>query len=179
MEAVEAAIIVGAWSLVAVIGLVLGTAAVMGVRARKRRRVEELVEARGDARRWHELLSGQMSMLGSAGGDEVAEQALADAARCLDLAARQIQAAKTVEQYAYARRSATEGLRYIGAARARLGLAAGPQGPPPLDADGRPMYEEAYRAAPASTKARDGDDRYEKTRGGAPAPGVPRLIRHQ
>ncbi|CAM3270290.1 hypothetical protein [Stackebrandtia soli] len=167
----ESAIVVGAWSLVSVIGLVVLTATVMGFRARRRRRAETIAEARSDARRWYELLGGQLSTL-TAGGDEAAASALTDAAGCHELAARQLEAATTVDEYQYVRRTATEGLRHIGTARTRLGLVAGPQGPPPVDRDGRPMYEEAYHATPASAKARGGDDRYEQPRGGIAAPGV-------
>ncbi|HZE37408.1 MAG TPA: hypothetical protein VE172_01215 [Stackebrandtia sp.] len=171
------ALTVGAYSFGALMVLIAVTGLWMALRVRGQRRSDALEAARTDAKRWYDMLSGQLAQL-SAGDDPVAKQALADAAERHNAAAGQLAEAKTVGHFRFVRRTVTEGLRYIGAARARLGLAAGPQGPPPVGPDGRPMYEEVYRAAPEATESHR--EREEARAGVTPSvSGVARAIRHQ
>jgi hypothetical protein len=173
------AMTVGLWSLLTVICLGTAVGLFMALRVRRQRRSRDIAEARADARRWYEMLGGQLASL-SAGDDPVASQALSDASQRYAEAAGQLAEARTCEQFHCVRRSATEGLRYIGAARARLGLVAGPQGPPPVAPDGRPMYEEGYWAAPGTEETVPRNERY-KPRGSSAAViarGVVRLMRH-
>ena len=141
------AIAVGAWSFIGVILLVCVAGLVMGMRTRRQRQRAETEIAKKDARRWYEMLGDQLKYL-TVGEDEVAAEALATAADHHAVAATTLGKAKNINDYRRVRYNAAEGLRYIGAVRARLGLVAGPQGPPPVAPDGRPMYEEGYRAAP-------------------------------
>ncbi|ADD41903.1 hypothetical protein [Stackebrandtia nassauensis] len=172
------AIAVGAWSMVAVIALVAAAGLYMALITRKQKNTDALEEARTDAKRWYDMLSGQLASL-SSGDDPVASRALSDASERHTAAAGQLAEAVTIGHYRQVRRTATEGLRYIGAARARLGLVAGPQGPPPVAPDGRPMYEEGYRAVIPDTM--DEPVRVSETRGPAKPTvrGVARLMRHQ
>ncbi|GAA4924305.1 hypothetical protein GCM10023223_52190 [Stackebrandtia albiflava] len=149
--------------MVGVIGLVALTALVMGMVARRRRHAEEALEAHRTAAKWCGLLHGQLASLRH-GGDPVASRALEDAREHFDMASHRLSEASTAAEYHAVQQAAVVGLRYIGVARARLGLVAGPQGPPPSSADGRPMYEAGYRAVPVASEARDGDDRYERRR---------------
>lgn len=173
------AMTVGAWSMLGVIALVVVAGLYMALITRRQRRSDALEESRTDAKRWYDMLSGQLASL-SSGDDPVATRALSDASERHTAAAGQLAEASTIAHYRQVRRTATEGLRYIGAARARLGLVAGPQGPPPVAADGRPMYEEGYRAVVPDAKeepARAGAE----TRGATKPTvrGVARLMRHQ
>lgn len=171
------AVAVGMWSLVAVIVLVGGTGLLMALRVRRQHRRYSTSDAEVDARRWYDMLGGQLKTL-SAGEDQVASQALSDAAEQYSKAADQLAHAKTISEFRAVRSSATDGLRFIGAARARLGMVAGPQGPPPVAPDGRPMYEAGYRAAPM---AMDGHNEHYEPRGSSAsviARGVVRLMRH-
>lgn len=178
MELIEPAVTVGLWSLAGVIGLISLAGLVMGLWMRRQRRNEARVDAQKDARRWYDLLSGQLELL-AAGDDAVAARALEDASECFTAAAGQLADAVKVSEFRRVRQTATEGLRYVGVARARLGLVAGPQGPPPVTSDGRPMYEERYRAAKG---AWDEYDQNERAAGGASPPpasvsGVTGLVR--
>lgn len=173
------AMAVGAWSMVGVIVLVAAAGLYMALKTHKQKKTDALAASRTDAKRWYDMLSGQLASL-SSGDDPVATRALSDASERHTAAAGQLAEAVTIAHYRQVRRTATEGLRYIGAARARLGLVAGPQGPPPVAPDGRPMYEEGYRAVvpdPMEEPVRAAAE----TRG-APKPavrGVARLMRHQ
>lgn len=138
---------VGLWSLITVILLVAAVATFMAMRVRKQKLADAADDARIDAKRWCDMLGGQLSSL-SAGDDAVATRALSDAAGLYATAMSQMTTATSYEQFRHVRLTATNGLHYVAAARARLGLVAGPQGPPPLAPDGRPMYEEGYWAAP-------------------------------
>lgn len=152
---------VGIWSIVGVVLLALATGLAMGMLARRRKDAEAALTAFQDANRWCGLLHGQLRSIGDS-EDSVAGRAINDAKECYGRAIAKLEAAGSQAEFDEVRRDATLGLRYVGVARARLGLVAGPQGPPPLTSDGRPMYEAGYRAVPTATKARDGDDRYEK-----------------
>lgn len=152
---------VGIWSIVGVVLLAAITASIMGLIAKRKREAEADLIAYRDADRWCGLLHGQLRSMGDS-DDAVAGQALIDAQDRYREAMTRLHEATDRTGFEEARRCATLGLRHIGVARARLGLVAGPQGPPPVTADGRPMYEAEYRAAPSASQARDGDDRYEK-----------------
>jgi uncharacterized membrane protein YgcG len=93
-----------------------------------------LEDAKADAERWYERLGGQVMNLH--GDDPAARQALADAGERYNAAGGQLQQAKTVRQYELARESALEGLTYVRAARAAMGLDPGPDLPPLASARG-------------------------------------------
>ena len=95
----------------------------------RRRREQELADAREDALRWYERLGGQIINLPT--GDEPAvKQALVDAGERYNAAGSQLERATTVKQYELARETALEGLSYVRAARTALGLDPGPELPP-------------------------------------------------
>jgi hypothetical protein len=83
-----------------------------------------LEDAMADARRWYERLGGQVMSL--SGDDPAVRQALADASERYNAAGSQLDQAKTRAQAALARETALEGLHYISAARAAMGLDPGP-----------------------------------------------------
>ena len=95
----------------------------------RRRREQELADAREEALRWYERLGGQIINLPT--GDEPAvKQALVDAGERYNAAGSQLERATTVKQYELARETALEGLSYVRAARTALGLDPGPELPP-------------------------------------------------
>lgn len=149
---IDKAIAVGAWSFIGVILLVCVAGLLMGMRTRRQRQAAEAEIAKKDARRWYEMLGDQLKYL-KVGDDEVAAEAVATAADHHAVAAAALGKAKKIDDFRRVRYNAAEGLRYIGAVRARLGMTPGPQGPPPVAPDGRPMYEEGYRAAPMGHNA--------------------------
>lgn len=166
----EVVVNVGIWSVVGVVALAALTGVVMGLIARSNNRAEAARSAYRDADRWCGLLRGQISSIRS-NEDAVAGQALAEANAHYEYALALLATARNESEFDQVRRKAVLGLRYIGVARARLGMVAGPQGPPPLSSDGRPMYEAEYRAVPTTTQARAGDDRYQQ-RGKSVVPGL-------
>jgi hypothetical protein len=95
----------------------------------RRRREQELADAREEALRWYERLGGQIMNLPP--GDEPAiKQALVDAGERYNAAGSQLERATSVKQYDLARETALEGLAYVRAARTGLGLDPGPDLPP-------------------------------------------------
>jgi hypothetical protein len=122
----------------------------------RRRREQELADAREEAQRWYERLGGQVANL-SGGEDQAAKQALVDASERYNAAGAQLDRADSPKQYQLARETALEGLAYIRAARTAMGLDPGPDVPPlstqrgvgsiteerRVDADGR-----EFRASP-------------------------------
>jgi hypothetical protein len=88
-----------------------------------------LEDSRAEARRWVEMLGGQVYSLDPK-DDPAARQALADASERFNAAGAQVEQAKSVQQYRLAQQSAYEGLYYIRAARTSLGLDPGPALPP-------------------------------------------------
>jgi hypothetical protein len=95
----------------------------------RRRREQELADAREEALRWYERLGGQIANLPS--GDEPAvKQALVDAAERYNAAGGQLDRADSPKQFELARETALEGLAYIRAARVAMGLDPGPELPP-------------------------------------------------
>jgi hypothetical protein len=95
----------------------------------RRRREQELADAREETLRWYERLGGQIMNLPSK--DEPAvKQALVDAGERFTAAGAQLERATSVKQYALATQTALEGLSYIRAARVAMGLDPGPDIPP-------------------------------------------------
>ncbi|MBI3228012.1 MAG: DUF1542 domain-containing protein [Mycolicibacterium cosmeticum] len=89
------------------------------------RNAAALSDAKADARRVIERLGGQVYNL--TGTDNASKQALADASERYNAAAAQIDQATTARQAAFAKESAIEGLYYVRAARAAMGLDPGPE----------------------------------------------------
>jgi hypothetical protein len=137
----------------------LGTVGVMFFG--RRRREQELADAREEALRWYERLGGQIMNLPP--GDEPAvKQALVDAGERYNAAGSQLERATSVKQYDFARESALEGLAYVRAARTAMALDPGPDLPPLAAARqaGTIRQERAvevdgheYRAAPAYSQS--------------------------
>lgn len=149
-------------------GLLLGVLALggaglgVGVLSRnKRRRLKGLEEARADVESLYGRLGSDVSLL-SPGGDQVAGQALADAAERYNATGALLATADTPGEFAAARRTAVEGLVAARVARERLGLDPGPEIPMP-PASG-PQLE-----APA--RVRVGDEEYEGSPTYAPGRG--------
>src|SRR5262249_7917535 len=95
----------------------------------RRRREQELADAREEALRWYERLGGQIANLPP--GDEPAvKQAMVDAAERYNAAGGQLDRAASPKQFGLARETALEGLAYIRAARPAMGLDPGPELPP-------------------------------------------------
>lgn len=84
----------------------------------------ELDDAKAEARRWLERLSGQV--LNLVGTNEAAKQALADAAERHNAAGSQMEQARSVEQCRLTTRTALEGLYYARAARIAMDMDPGP-----------------------------------------------------
>ena len=83
-----------------------------------------LEDAKAEARRWYELLGGQLSNLSSVDGP--AQQALADASERYIAAGSQLDQARTVAQSRLVTQTAVEGLYYVRAARTAMNLDPGP-----------------------------------------------------
>jgi hypothetical protein len=84
-----------------------------------------LADAKADARRVIDRLGGQV--LNLTGSDEASKQAMADASERFTAASSQIEQATTVKQAMFAKESALEGLYYVRAARAAMGMDPGPE----------------------------------------------------
>lgn len=94
----------------------------------RRRREQELADAREETLRWYERLGGQIMNLPSK--DEPAvKQALVDAGERYTAAGAQLERSTTVKQFELAKETALEGLSYIRAARVAMGLDPGPDFP--------------------------------------------------
>ncbi len=94
-------------------------------RATGRRTESSLADAKADARRVIERLGGQV--LNLTGTDDASKQALADASERFTAASSQIEQATTAKQAMLAKESALEGLYYVRAARAAMGMDPGPE----------------------------------------------------
>jgi uncharacterized membrane protein YgcG len=116
----NAALLVLILVVVAAIGLVLYSAA----RTSGKRAAASLDDAKADARRVIERLGGQV--LNLTGTNDPAKQALADASERFTAASSQIEQATTMRQAQFAKESALEGLYYVRAARAAMGMDPGP-----------------------------------------------------
>lgn len=127
----------------------------------RRRREQELADAREEALRWYERLGGQIMNL-PPGEEPAVKQALVDAGERYNAAGSQLERATSVKQYDLARESALEGLAYVRAARTAMGLDPGPELPALAAARqaGTIRQERAvevdgheYRAAPAYSQS--------------------------
>lgn len=83
-----------------------------------------LDDAKAEARRWYELLGGQLSNLSAVEGP--AQQALADASERYIAAGSQLDQARSVAQSRLVTQTAVEGLYYVRAARTAMGIDPGP-----------------------------------------------------
>jgi hypothetical protein len=112
--------------------VIIAAVVVAGVWYMRQRNVtaaRTLDDAKAEARRWVEMLGGQVYALDPR-DDPAAKQALADASERYTAAGSQVEQAKTVQQFRLAQQSAYEGLYYVRAARTSLGLDPGPELPP-------------------------------------------------
>ncbi|MCW2641526.1 MAG: hypothetical protein JWP76_3832 [Dactylosporangium sp.] len=112
--------------LLLVLGFV-GVLVVFSIFGRKRR-AQELADAREEALRWYERLGGQVMNL-SGGDDPAAKQALVDAGERYNAAGAQLERATSAKQYELARETALEGLAYVRGARTAMGIDPGPELP--------------------------------------------------
>jgi hypothetical protein len=94
----------------------------------RKRRAQELADAREEALRWYERLGGQVMNL-SGGDDPAVKQALVDAGERYNAAGGQLDRATSPKQYELARETALEGLAYVRAARSAMGIDPGPELP--------------------------------------------------
>ena len=97
----------------------------------RRRKEQELADAREEARRWYERLGGQIASLH--GDTQAAKQALADAGERYTAAGAQLDRSDSPRQYELARETALEGLYYARAARSAMGIDPGPELPVSTD----------------------------------------------
>jgi hypothetical protein len=109
--------------LILVIGI--GFVVFTSSRATGRRTEASLADAKADARRIIERLGGQV--LNLTGTDDASKQAMADASERYTAASSQIDQATTAKQAMLAKESALEGLYYVRAARAAMGMDPGPE----------------------------------------------------
>jgi len=116
-------------TVVWVVVIVVVIAGVVVVRQRRSARTGQVADARAEARRWTERLGAQVYAI-DADGNAAARQALADAAERFTAAGSQVDQATSVTQFHLATQTAYEGLYYVRAARAALGLDPGPELPP-------------------------------------------------
>jgi uncharacterized membrane protein YgcG len=98
------------------------------IRQRSVKQARELDDARFEARRWVERLGGQIYIL--EGNNDASKQALADASERHNAAAAQLDRLRSPAQARQITESAYEGLYYVRAARAAMGLDLGPELPP-------------------------------------------------
>ena len=110
--------------LIGVIG-VIAFSMISSSRASGNRNAASLADAKADARRVIERLGGQV--LNLTGTDAASQQALADASERFTAASSQIDQATTAKQAMLAKESALEGLYYVRAARAAMGMDPGPE----------------------------------------------------
>jgi len=110
--------------IVIVVAAVIGLA-IFSSRATGKRNAATLADAKADARRVIERLGGQVLSL--SGTDDASKQALADASERFTAAGSQIDQATTARQAQLAKASALEGLYYVRAARAAMGMDPGPE----------------------------------------------------
>lgn len=107
--------------------VVIAVAAWWSYRKAAQHRQQELDDAKAEARRWVERLSGQV--LNLVGTNDAAKQALADAAERHNAAGSQMEQASTTEQCRLTTQTALEGLYYVRAARTAMDIDPGPELP--------------------------------------------------
>lgn len=120
-------VIVGSLVAILIIVLLVGGGAMYYQRHRQATQQRELEDAQAEARRWLERLGGQV--LNLVGTDEPSRQALADAAERYTAASSQMDSARTTAQSRLVSQTAMEGLYYVRAARAAMGMDPGPELP--------------------------------------------------
>jgi hypothetical protein len=111
--------------LIVVVAAVIVFAVYSSSKASGNRNAASLADAKADARRLIERLGGQVINL--TGTDDASKQALADASERYTAAGSQIEQATTAKQALLAKESAMEGLYYVRAARAAMGMDPGPE----------------------------------------------------
>jgi hypothetical protein len=111
--------------LILVVVAGIGLAIYSSSRASGTRAAASLADAKADARRVIERLGGQV--LNLTGTDDASKQAMADASERYTAASSQIEQATSVRQAQLAKQSALEGLYYVRAARAAMGMDPGPE----------------------------------------------------
>src|ERR1044072_1809918 len=124
-------------TVVVLIALVLAVVALGTTFARNQANAKQqrLEDAKAEARRWVEPLSGQLMNL--TGTEAAPKQALADAAERYTAAGSQMEQASTAEQCRLVTKTAMEGLYYVRAARTAMGLDPGPELPVDREQIGR------------------------------------------
>ncbi|MFW0790655.1 DUF1542 domain-containing protein [Gordonia sp. CPCC 205333] len=148
--------------LILILVLIVGAAIVWWLRTSQARTQQELADAAADARQVIERLGGQVYSL--TGTDAASRQALADAAERHNAAGGAISSASTPAQARLAKQTALEGLYYVRAARAAMGI---DPGPPIAELDGQ-------RAAGVVTEKRSVDhDGHELTASPDPSTQTP------
>jgi hypothetical protein len=111
--------------LIIVVIAAIGLAVYSSSKASGKRSAASLADAKADARRLIERLGGQV--LNINGTDDASKQAMADASERYTAASSQIDQATTPRQAVLAKESAIEGLYYVRAARAAMGMDPGPE----------------------------------------------------
>lgn len=129
------------------------------VRSRRRNK-RELEDARADVESLYGRLGSDVQLL-SPGDDDVARQALADAAERYNATGALMAKADTPGEFAAARRTAVEGLTAARVVRERLGLDPGPEVPMP--ATSAPQLTEPARVV-VGDEEYEGSPRYEPGR---------------
>lgn len=125
-------------SFVAVVGIVLVFAAVLGLRAYIETRRRRKARAKSDAQAWNTLLTNQLAIAPPRPTDDEAAAALERARKLHQSAAETMKSAKKTKQFDRARTYALAGLHNLNIMRRRLGKSPGPQGPVPFNATGNP-----------------------------------------
>jgi hypothetical protein len=142
---------------------VVGGGAWWAVSSRRKRQAaaQAQEDARADVESLYGRLGSDVSLL-SGGDDEVARQALADAAERYNATGALMSTADSPAEWAAARRTAIEGITAARVARQRLGLDLGPP-VPELVATGAPRLEEPA-AVQVGEEVHEGSPSYEPGR---------------
>lgn len=125
-------------SFVAVVGIVLVFAAVLGLRAYIETRRRRKARAKADAEAWTRLLTNQLAIAPPRPTDDEAAAALERARKLYRSAGEIMKTAKKTKQFDRARTYSLAGLHNLNIMRRRLGKAPGPQGPVPFNTTGNP-----------------------------------------
>ena len=125
-------------SFIAVVGIVLVFAAVLGLRAYLETRRRRKARAKADAEAWARLLTNQLAIAPARPTDDEAAAALERARKLCDSVGEIMKSAKKTKQFDRARTFALAGLHNLNIMRRRLGKAPGPQGPVPFNIAGGP-----------------------------------------
>ncbi len=112
---------------VVILVLLIGGGALYYFRHQQASQQRDLEDSKAEARRWVERLGGQV--LNLVGTDDPSKQALADASERYTAASSQLDSARTAAQCRLVTQTALEGLYYVRAARAAMGMDPGPDLP--------------------------------------------------